>query len=204
MQRQKSELGERSEAASLLEIARAREGPQFFIVDAELRVLHQHVDVLLPGHRGEVPADIALTAARLVRGSLQRRSVDVALVRPDLALRAIRLAEDGSCYALFLEAYQARDLVRTAVQCYRLSARESAVLHLMLHGHPTVAIAAELGIEPTTVLQHIKNIGLKIGVTKRSAIVAAVLGTMPVAVDDDEKGRGSLRGPGVRLAASRP
>jgi DNA-binding CsgD family transcriptional regulator len=185
VQRQKS-VGERSPAASLLEIARAREGPQFFIVDAAMTVLHQHVDVLLPGHRGEVPADVALTAARLIRGSLQRRGADVALVRPDLALRAIRLAEDGSCYALFLEAYQARDLVRTAVQCYRLSARESAVLDRMLHGHPTVAIAAELGIEPTTVLQHIKNIGLKIGVTKRSAIVAAVLGTMPVTVDDDD------------------
>jgi DNA-binding CsgD family transcriptional regulator len=184
-QRTKSE-GERSPAASLLEIARAREGPQFFIVDADMTVLHQHVDVLLPEHRGELPGDVALTAIRLMRGPLQRRSTDVALVRSDLALRMIRLADDGSCYALFLEAYQARDLVRTAVQCYHLSARESAVLDRMLHGYPTVAIAAELGIEPTTVLQHIKNIGLKIGVTKRSAIVAAVLGTMPVAVDDDE------------------
>jgi DNA-binding CsgD family transcriptional regulator len=184
-QRTKSE-GERSPAASLLEIARAREGPQFFIVDAAMTVLHQHVDVLLPEHRGELPGDVALTAIRLMRGPLQRRSTDVALVRSDLALRMIRLADDGSCYALFLEAYQARDLVRTAVQCYHLSARESAVLDRMLHGYPTVAIAAELGIEPTTVLQHIKNIGLKIGVTKRSAIVAAVLGTMPVAVDDDE------------------
>ncbi|MEA2666083.1 MAG: Bacterial regulatory protein luxR family [Candidatus Eremiobacteraeota bacterium] len=185
-QRTKSE-GERSPAASLLEIARAREGPQFFIVDANMTVLHQHVDVLLPEHRGELPGDVALTAIRLMRGPLQRRSTDVALVRPDLALRMIRLADDGSCYALFLEAYQARDLVRTAVQCYHLSARESAVLDRMLHGYPTVAIAAELGIEPTTVLQHIKNIGLKIGVTKRSAIVAAVLGTMPVAVDDDDE-----------------
>ncbi len=184
-QRVKSEE-DRSPAASLLEIARAREGPQFFIVDANMTVLHQHVDVVMPGHRGELPGDVALAAIRLMRGLLQRRSTDVALVRPDLALRMIRLAEDGSCYALFLEAYQARDLVRTAVQCYHLSVRESAVLDRMLHGHPTVAIAAELGIEPTTVLQHIKNIGLKIGVTKRSAIVAAVLGTMPVAGDDDE------------------
>ncbi len=192
VQREKSE-GERSPAASLLEIARAREGPQFFIVDATMTVLHQHVDVLLPGHRGELPGDIALTAIRLMRGPLQRRSTDVALVRPDLALRMIRLADDGTCYALFLEAYQARDLVRTAVQCYHLSVRESAVLDRMLHGHPTVAIAAELGIEPTTVLQHIKNIGLKIGVTKRSAIVAAVLGTMPVTIDDDEEPSGRQR-----------
>ena len=192
MQRPKSEA-ERSSAASLLEIARAREGPQFFIVDDTMRVLHQHADLLAPGQRGELPADVALTAVRLMRGPLQRRSTDVALVRPDLALRMIRLAEDGSCYALFLEAYQARDLVRTAVQCYHLSVRESAVLDRLLHGHPTVAIAAELGIEPTTVLQHIKNIGLKIGVTKRSAIVAAVLGTMPVSVEDDDVPAGRQR-----------
>ncbi len=104
-------------------------------------------------------------------------------MRADLALRMIRLADDGSRYAMFLEPYHARDLVRTAVQLYHLSARESAVLDHMLHGATTVAIAAELGIEQTTVLQHIKNIGLKVGVTKRSAIVAAVLGTMPVAAD---------------------
>lgn len=191
-----SSAAEGSRAASLLEIARARDGPQFFIVDETMRVLHQHVDVLMPGHRGELPADVAQTAARLMAGPLRRRDTDVALVRADLALRAIRLAEDGSCFALFLEAYQPRDLVRAAVRCYRLSARERSVLDRMLGGHPTIAIAAELGIEPTTVLQHIKNIGLKIGVTKRSAIVAAVLGTMPVAVEqDDERGRGSLRGP---------
>jgi DNA-binding NarL/FixJ family response regulator len=170
-------------AESLLEIARAREDPHFYIVDGTMRVLHQHVGDTLSGHRGELPGDIALTAQRLLRGPLQRAKTDVALVRADLALRMIRLADDGSRYAIFLEPYHARDLVRTAVQQYHLSARESVVLDHMLHGATTVAIAAELGIEQTTVLQHIKNIGLKVGVTKRSAIVAAVLGTLPVAAD---------------------
>ncbi len=179
-------------AGSLLEIARAREDPNFYIVDDAMRVVHRHVSGTLPGQHDELPSDIALTAVRLLRGPLQRRTTDVALVRPDLALRMIRLSDDDSRFALFLEPYHARDLVRTAVQTYRLSARESDVLAHMLNGDATIAIAAELGIEPTTVLQHIKNLGLKIGVTKRSAIVAAVLGTLPVA-SDARSGRRHMR-----------
>jgi DNA-binding CsgD family transcriptional regulator len=179
-------------AGSLLEIARAREDPSFYIVDDAMRVLYRHTPGVLRAHPDELPSDVALTAVRLLRGPLQRRTTDVALVRPDLALRMIRLSDDDSRFALFLEPYHARDLVRTAVQTYRLSARESDVLAHMLNGESTIAIAGELGIEPTTVLQHIKNLGLKIGVTKRSAIVAAVLGTLPVP-NDARSGRRHMR-----------
>jgi DNA-binding CsgD family transcriptional regulator len=101
----------------------------------------------------------------------------VALLQQDMVLRLVRLDGEGEPrYALFLEPYQVRDLVSTAAKRYGLTAREADVMGLVLRGKSTFHIAEHLHISDTTVQQHVKNIGAKIGVPTRKAIVGAILG----------------------------
>jgi len=59
---------------------------------------------------------------------------------------------------------------------FALSARESEVVELLLTGGTNAEIARTLGIGETTVISHIRNVGLKLGCTKRSTMVARILG----------------------------
>jgi DNA-binding NarL/FixJ family response regulator len=98
-------------------------------------------------------------------------------VQRDLALRMLRVYSGaGTRYALFLEPYHARDFVLAAVRRYALTRREGTVLELVMRGTSTSNIARRLDIAEGTVHQHVKNLGGKIGVTKRNAIVATILG----------------------------
>ena len=59
-------------------------------------------------------------------------------------------------------------------QLDRLTPREKEVLRLMAEGHPSRAIAAEMGISYTTVRTHIRSLGSKLAVhSKLEAIVKA-------------------------------
>lgn len=59
-------------------------------------------------------------------------------------------------------------------QLERLTPREKEVLRLMAEGHPSRAIASELGISYTTVRTHIRSLGSKLAVhSKLEAIVKA-------------------------------
>jgi len=59
-------------------------------------------------------------------------------------------------------------------QLERLTPREKEVLRLMAEGHPSRAIAAQLGISYTTVRTHIRSLGSKLAVhSKLEAIIKA-------------------------------
>ncbi len=160
--------------AELLDVVRARKPLDFYIVDAELNVHLRRGDNLGP-RADRLPDDIYRAAREL----LDSEPADTAVVpvRRDLALRVLRVHSGaGKRYALFLEPYHARDFVLAAVKRFVLTLREGTVLDLILRGTSTGDIAARLGITEGTVHQHVKNLGGKIGVTKRNAIVATVLG----------------------------
>ncbi len=166
------------DAVSLLEIARARKGPYFYIIDARLRVLFEHVEPAFAAREQRLPADVAATASRLLDASAYGAGSAVALLERDLVLRLMRLGAEGEPhYALFLEPYQVRDLLSTAAKRYGFTARENDVMGLVLRGMSTSQIAARLHISETTVQQHVKNVGAKIGVPTRKAIVGAILGS---------------------------
>ena len=117
----------------------------------------------------------------LVRGGIGEAVQDsaVAIVRPGLILRMVRL-EGGTRarFALFLEPFQPRDLLRAAAQRYGFTAREREVLNLVLRGESTSSISQRLHIADATVQHHVKNIGSKVGVSKRVEIVAAIVGSI--------------------------
>jgi DNA-binding CsgD family transcriptional regulator len=165
--------------ALCLAIAEKRSGPYFYIVDGHLRVQSSRVQNPGDWTPKELPGDVAGTAAILLSDpALAANGSAVSLVRPGVVLRAVRLeSELGTRFGLFIERYQQRDLIQAATQRYDLTSRETEVLDQLFLGEPTSSIAARLSIADTTVQQHVKNIGAKVGVTTRKAIVAAVLRT---------------------------
>lgn len=161
--------------ARLLETVLARKSPEFYIVDADLNVHLRGGDEQHPSLERRLPEDIRIAVKRL----LESEPLDSAVVavRRDLAMRVLRLhGAMETRYALFFEPYRGRDLVEQAVKRFSLTSREAAVLDLVLRGAPTSEIASRLNITDGTVHQHIKNLGAKVGVTRRNAIVATVLG----------------------------
>ena len=160
----------------LLDVVRARRPLDFYIVDADLTVHLRRGD-----NMGAFADRLPDYIHRAARELLDSNPGDTAVVplRRDLALRMLRLYSGaGTRYALFLEPYHARDFIVAAVKRYELTLREGTVLDLVLRGTSTTDIAARLHITEGTVHQHVKNLGAKVGVTKRNAIVATVLGML--------------------------
>ncbi len=160
--------------ADLLDVVRSRKPLDFYIVDGDLNLLMRG-PANLNAPVDQLPDDVRVSAREL----LDSHPGDTAVipVRRDLALRLLRLYSGGGIrYALFLEPYHARDFVLAAVKRYSLTLREGTILDLVLRGTSTTDIAARLGITEGTVHQHVKNLGAKVGVTRRNAIVATVLG----------------------------
>lgn len=158
----------------LLDVVRARKPLEFYIVDAELLVLFRRGETMA-GSADRIPDDIHRAARALLDS--EPGETGVIPVRRDLALRMLRVHNGKATrFALFLEPYQARDFVLAAVKRYTLTLREGTVLDLVLRGTSTSDIAERLNITEGTVHQHVKNIGAKVGVTKRNAIVATILG----------------------------
>lgn len=161
-----------SRAAALSSIARARRDPQFYIVDANLRLISATAGLADAAHPS-LPPDIR-DAARML---LDRRRSDEALVTPlrdDAILRLVPGVGPESLYVIFVTA--ARNPIALAAKRYGFTTREIEVLELLLQGKSTGDIAATMSISHLTVLQHVKNVGHKMGVSKRKEIVATLTG----------------------------
>lgn len=58
---------------------------------------------------------------------------------------------------------------------YRLTAQEARVALLIAEGHVAKEVAAMLGVTVFTVRAHLRNIFMKVGVTRQAALVRVVL-----------------------------
>ena len=168
-------MSEPERAANLLELVRGRQTPEFVVVDDQLRVIFR-------AGESEAPA---LTPAleTAIRRLMQRLNASgdtsaVAVLSPATVVRLLRLASRAGDphFAVFLERFATRNAIEKAVRTYGLSVREAEVLERLMRGDSTNEIARELRIGATTVQEHIRKIGRKTHVTKRSAIVAKVFG----------------------------
>lgn len=167
--------GEPADRATL-ELARSREAPPFYVVDDQLEIVFRTL-----GHEGTValPAPVA-TVARRLRAKLAAEPHEasaVGMVSPTEIVRLLRLDAHGDAnhYAVFLERFAARNSVDRAVARFGLSPREGEVLDALMRGESTNEMSRRLGISGTTVQEHIRKIGRKTSVTKRSEIVAMVI-----------------------------
>jgi DNA-binding NarL/FixJ family response regulator len=160
--------------ARLLDVVLARKPLNFYVIDDDLTVhLRRGDEAGISGDR--LPDDLR-SAVRTLFASATGDTA-VIPVRQDMALRMLRLyGGPKPRYALFLEPFRTRDFLQSAVTRFALTRREGTILDLVVRGTSTNEIAARLSITEATVHQHVKNIGSKVGVTKRNAIVATVVG----------------------------
>ncbi len=158
--------------------ARRRRVPCFVIVDTSGEI------VLRPG-------DLDATADSLFPGDVIRALIAeiddtaqteaYALAAPTVVLRAVPLESfrnvtPARFYAVSLEYVESRDLLNNAAQQYGLSVREIDVFRHVLQGLSTAQIADRLCIATTTVHAHVKNIARKTHSSKRTEILAKLIG----------------------------
>ncbi|MGE8497173.1 MAG: response regulator [Pseudomonas sp.] len=79
--------------------------------------------------------------------------------------------------AIFLSSTQSRPLPDAATlrQMFGLTPSEATVALLLAQGRRSEEVACELGVSPTTVAFHLRNLFSKSGVTRQSDLVALVL-----------------------------
>jgi len=159
-----------------LEMARGRESPPFYVVDDDLRIVFRTLGNDGPG---ALPEPIAAVARRL-RAKLSAEPDEpsaVGMLSPTEIVRLLRLDASGGSthYAVFLERFASRNSIDRAVTRFGLSPREGDVLDGLMRGESTNEMSRRLGISGTTVQEHIRKIGRKTSITKRSEIVAMVI-----------------------------
>jgi DNA-binding CsgD family transcriptional regulator len=150
--------------------ARRRRAPRFVIVNEAAQIVmasNESADC----DAAEMPFSSALTAQLIAEIEAGTESEVFALISPTPLSGSA-----GRFYALFVEHVQSRDLLANASGSYGLSLRELDVLRLVLHGMNTAEIAHRLCIAATTVNAHVKNIARKTKSTKRTEILAKLLG----------------------------
>jgi DNA-binding NarL/FixJ family response regulator len=164
-----------------LSLARRRKLPVFFIVDREANPIMARLDLSSTDAGGDESSydDRARTAAHRIIVEIAQTGADggVALLSSSLVLRLAALSGSaGPAYAVFLERLEPRNILADAASRYGLSSREIDVLSLIFQGLTSSQIALQLFIAPTTVHAHVKNIARKTHSSKRTAILATILG----------------------------
>ena len=91
-------------------------------------------------------------------------------------VRVFPLLGLGAFYAVSIEFERSEPSFAALATKFGLTLRESDVLRHLVNGCTNPEIARALDIRETTVISHVHNIGLKVGATKRSTIIARVLG----------------------------
>ena len=156
--------------------ARRRRPPRFVIVNEAAQIVMTQGDSAEFG-TPDVPFSPTLAAKLIAELNSGEENEVFAPISPTTVLRATSLrGPAGRFYALFIEYVESRDLLANASENYGLSLRELDVLRLVLHGMSTAEIAHQLCIAATTVHAHVKNIARKTKSTKRTEILAKLLG----------------------------
>jgi DNA-binding CsgD family transcriptional regulator len=170
-----AEVG-RGPGTGAIATARRRRAPRVVIVNEAAQIVMTSSDPA-EGDAADMPFSATLTATLIAEIESGKSSEVFALVSPTTVVRATPLnGSTGRFYALFVEYVESRDLLANASESYGLSLRELDVLRLVLHGMSTAEIAHRLCIAATTVHAHVKNIARKTKSTKRTEILAKLLG----------------------------
>ncbi len=124
-----------------------------------------------------LPEPIENVVRNLTENSLTDENAvgETAVLVTGLIVRtSVLVGPSGTCIAVSLERLQSRDPLRSAAHRYHLSKREREVLELMLEGLEAREIGERLNIAESTVCEYFKHLYAKIGVNKRSAMLARV------------------------------
>ncbi|GAC1399740.1 MAG: hypothetical protein NVS3B17_10750 [Vulcanimicrobiaceae bacterium] len=125
-----------------------------------------------------VPDGIVLeaTVRRLIAQARSGAAASAVDLSDDRCLRCFPLEGLPDTYAIFIEQTRHPPSVAELLARYPLSLREAEVVSLLVRGATSHEIADHLRIAETTVVSHVRNAGLKLGCTKRSTMIARLLG----------------------------
>jgi DNA-binding CsgD family transcriptional regulator len=173
-------------AIESLKTARSRRIPHFAVVNHRAEFIFSsqvmHAGREDAGEFGEPDFPTEVVAMLIAEIEDSAVTEAFAVISPTEVLRATPLASiqpDGPAghhYALSVEYVEPRNLLANACERFGLSQRELEVLRHVLHGLSTAEISEQLCIAETTVHAHVKNIARKTNSTKRTEIVAKLLG----------------------------
>jgi DNA-binding CsgD family transcriptional regulator len=156
----------------MIDLMQARAMPSFMIFDAAGELASCSPDLaagaLLPVYRRVV-------AERIARDGGLHAQPAFEVVDRGTMLRVVALLGERTGFAVFVEPLSERDPLPAAASRYRMTARETAVLRLLIDGKSTAQIAETLGIVDGTVGDHVQNLFRKTATNKRSELVACVL-----------------------------
>lgn len=150
----------------------------------------EHLVGLLQPGTGRLPLPVpvyavARTLHSIERGTAAPSALPTTRIRTAtgswLRLSASRLAgQDGTGpVAVVVEPVEPRAAVSLLLSAYGLSPRETDVVRMVLRGHATQAIAAELHISAHTVQDHLKAVFDKVGVRSRRDLVGILSSSPP-------------------------
>jgi DNA-binding CsgD family transcriptional regulator len=149
--------------------------PAFYVVDGNLRIRLVCGVPHVPGIE-RLPLRIERVVSHLVE-HVQQNDESAIGMDGDTVIRLVRpYCPADSLLCVIVEKLRTRDPVREAVQRYKITARETQVLRLLLQGASTALIAQALQIADTTAGDHIKRIAAKTSSHNRTQIVSRVLG----------------------------
>jgi DNA-binding CsgD family transcriptional regulator len=163
------------EAGDPLDLARVRKSPLFYVIDDRLRVIFRSDGSVTDAF--DLPPAIVTTTRRLTEQLIESNEASLlAMSSSSEMVRVLRLdaATAALHFAVVLEPFSGQNSVARAVRRFALSAREAEVLEGLMRGEGTNAIARRLEIKPPTVNEHLRKMGYKMNVKKRSDIVATV------------------------------
>jgi len=146
-----------------------------FIVDSEFRLIARTA-----GGTGSTDTSDAAWARiePLARSIAAGDASDDTHVLPESAGEVVRVSAlrgEMAGYAVVLERRRSPRAIRTTCVTFGLSQRECDVLELIVAGMSTAEIGRRLNIADATVQSHVRNVGIKMGCSKRSAMIARAL-----------------------------
>jgi DNA-binding CsgD family transcriptional regulator len=144
---------------------------RLFIVDENLNVLHGFQPC------GTLPAALQRTASRLLPTfeGPAKKSQAVAMSEGRL-VRMIPVVGKARVFAVAVERFISKTMLRAAIAQFRLSGREVEVLLLALEGYTAAETAKHLQLGISTINDHLNRLLLKTGARNKTALIAKVLG----------------------------
>jgi DNA-binding NarL/FixJ family response regulator len=157
-------------ARVILETVLETFGAPAFVLDARARILES-------SRAGRALIELARDdVATALRDALAGRPNRMAIELTPIVARGtpvcwLAIVRAGSAEARIANA------VAQAVARWALTTRQRAVLELVLRGHSTTTIAAELAVSERAIQHHLTALYDRIGVDSRTALIASVLGS---------------------------
>jgi DNA-binding CsgD family transcriptional regulator len=168
-----------------IEVAGKRQRMKLIVIDSDCRVILDSIEptehelrLLLSDDRKRLRDDVEAVVRSLIDYCVQRGERHSRIAFLD-ALRFVRVTRldgnDGSLFALTIEAFRGADSLSRATRKYQLTPREVEVLKMILEGASAPETAQTLKIAETTVQGYYKRLLSKTQSRNRPAMVANVL-----------------------------